>query len=186
MKGQRKDSDMDEKEQDRIKALEVAMNNEAREREFYLRHSERTRHPLGKEMFRTLAEEEQEHMERIRLLHRRLEQQGRWPEDVPVELKGTRVKNVLDSVVESIRKIPDAERDDLEAVRVAMEFEAKGEAFYSELARKADDPREKEFFALLSSLEHEHLVSLKDTQEFFRNPEGWYTAKERHSLDGGA
>ncbi len=177
---------MDRKEQDRIKALEIAMGNEAREREFYLRHSERTSHPLGKRMFRTLAEEEQEHMERIRLLHGRLEQQGRWPEDVPLDLQGTRVKGILDSLVESVSKLPEADRDDLEAVQIATEFEAKGEAFYAELAAKADDPREKDFFGLLSSMEHEHLVSLKDTQEFFKNPEGWYTAKERHSLDGGA
>lgn len=177
---------MDQKEQERIKALEIAMNNEAKEREFYLRHSERTSHPLGKRMFRTLAEEEQEHMERIKLLHRRLEQQGRWPEDVPLELQGTRVKGILDSVVESVQDVPEADRDDFEAVQIAMEFEAKGEAFYAELANKADNLREKEFFGLLSSMEHEHLVSLKDTQEFFRNPAGWYTAKERHSLDGGA
>lgn len=177
---------MDREERDRIKALEIAIDNEAREREFYLRHSERTRHPLGKRMFQRLAEEEKEHMERIRLLHRRLEQQGRWPEDVPLELQGTRVKGILASVVESVKEIPGAERDDLEAVRIAMEFEAKGEAFYAELAKKAENPREKEFFGLLSSMEHEHLVSLKDTQEFFKNPEGWYTAKERHSLDGGA
>ena len=34
--------------EERIKSLEVALNNEARERDFYLKHKERTTHPLGK------------------------------------------------------------------------------------------------------------------------------------------
>jgi rubrerythrin len=171
--------------QERIKALEVAINNETREAEFYRKHSERTTDPLGKRMFISLAHDEREHMERIQMLHKRLQQQGRWPDDVPIQVKGTRVKEVLKSAVESVDRLSRASRDDLEAVRIAIEFEAKGEAFYKELEAKTDNPMEKEFFRFLSSMEHDHLVSLKDSLEYFKNPEGWFTAKERHGLDGG-
>ena len=170
--------------QDRIKALEVAINNEAKEAEFYRKHSERTSHPLGKKMFISLAHDEREHMERIQVLHKRLQEQGRWPEDVPLKVEGTRVKEVMNSVVDSVDRVSHAGRDDLEAVRIAIEFEAKGEAFYADLAKKIESPVEKEFFKFLSSMEHDHLVSLKDTLEYFQNPEGWFTAKERHTIDG--
>ncbi len=170
--------------EERIKALEVAINNEAKEAEFYRKHSERTINPLGKKMFVSLARDEREHMERIQLLHKRLQQQGRWPDDLPIEVKGTQVKEVLSSVVESVDRLSKADRDDMEAVRIAIEFEAKGEAFYKELAARTDHPMEKEFFRFLSSMEHDHLMSLKDTLEYFKNPEGWFTAKERHGLDG--
>jgi rubrerythrin len=176
---------MDESTQERMKALEMAIHNEAKEREFYLKHSQRTTHPLGKKMFLTLADDEREHMQRIQVLHRRLKEQGRWPEDVPLEVKGTEVKEVLHAVVDSVEKVAEADRDDLEAVRIAIEFETKGEAFYARLAQKTDNPVEQEFYRFLSSMEHDHLMSLKDTLEYFENPEGWFTAMERHTLDGG-
>jgi hypothetical protein len=135
-------------------------------------------------MFISLARDEREHMERIQALHRRLREQGRWPEDVPLKVEGTRVKEVLNSVVDSVDRVSHADRDDLDAVRIAVEFEAKGEAFYADLAKKTESPVEKEFFRFLSSMEHDHLVSLKDTLEYFQNPEGWFTAKERHHIDG--
>jgi len=37
---------------------------------------------------------------------------------------------------------------------------------------------------LLSGIEREHFLSLKDMEEFIRNPSAWYTAKERHGMDG--
>ncbi len=168
----------------RMKALEVAMENEAREAEFYRKHSERTSNPLGKKMFVSLAHDEREHMERIKALHARLQQQGRWPDEVPLEVKGTQVKEVLRSFAESPQRLSVADRDDLEAVRIAIEFEQKGEAFYKDLAGKVEGRAEKEFFSFLASMEHDHLVSLKDTLEYFQNPEGWFTAKERHTIDG--
>jgi rubrerythrin len=174
---------MDTKE--RIQALEIAMENEAKEQAFYLKHSRRTTNPLGQRMFRTLAGEEQEHKERIQVLHERLKAQGRWPEDLPLEVKGTQVKAILKSVVDSVDRLPASDRDDLEAVKIAIEFENNGEIFYNKLAENTEDPVEKEFFRFLASMEHDHLMSLRETLEYFKNPEGWYTAKERHSLDGG-
>ena len=171
--------------EERIKALEMAIRNEAKEREFYLKHSQRTNHPLGKKMFITLADDEREHMERIQVLQSRLKEQGRWPEDLPLNVKGTQINEILDDVVASVEKVSEADRDDLEAVRIAIDFETKGEAFYAGLAEKTDNPVEKEFYLFLSSMEHDHLMSLKDTMEYFQNPEGWFTAKERHSMDGG-
>lgn len=168
----------------RMRALEMAMENEAREAEFYRRHSERTSNPLGRKMFISLAHDEREHMERIKALYGRLQDQGRWPEDVPLEVKGTQVKEVLKSFGQSPQRLSLADRDDLEAVRIALEFEQKAEVFYRDLAAKVEDRTEKEFFSFLASMEHDHFVSLKDTLEYFQNPEGWFTAKERHSIDG--
>lgn len=173
---------MDTKE--RIAAIEVAMENEAREQAFYLKHSERTKNPLGKKMFKTLSEEEQEHKERIQVLHQRLREQGRWPEDLPLEIGDTRVKEILRSVVASVDRLPESDRNDLEAVQIAIEFENNGEIFYRRLAEGAENSAERDFFNFLAQMEHEHLMSLRETLEYFQNPEGWYTAKERHSLDG--
>lgn len=54
---------------DRLNALEIALENETKEREFYLANAERTANPLGKAMFESIAAEELDHYERLKKLH---------------------------------------------------------------------------------------------------------------------
>ena len=50
-------------------------------------------------MFATIASDEDEHYRRIQGLHKRLKQEGKWPETVPIQVKGTEVKDVLKAFV---------------------------------------------------------------------------------------
>jgi rubrerythrin len=168
----------------RFKALEVALENERREREFYLKNSKRTSHPLGSKMFAEIADDELEHFQRIQELYRRLKEKGKWPETIPFKVKNTEVRELFKETVQTLEKSAKADMDDLDAVKIAIEFEAKGEKFYEDLAGMTEDIQEKSFYQLLSSIEREHLQSLKDTYEFFRDPEGWYRIKERLNVDG--
>jgi rubrerythrin len=170
--------------EDRIQALEVALNNESREKDFYLSHADRTTNSLGKLMFASIAGDEDEHYRRILTLHRRLREEGKWPETVPLEVEGTKVKDILTKFVKSAKTSSQAERDDLEAVKIAIEFETKGELFYGDLAQKVDNPMEKKFYEFLASIEREHRLSLEDTMEFFQDPAGWYRIKEKLHVDG--
>jgi len=170
--------------QERIQALEVALTNEKREKEFYLKNAERTTNALGKVMFASIAGDEDEHYRRILTLHRALKEEGKWPETVPLEVKGTEVKDVLKKFVDSVNTSSKADLNDLEAVRVAIDFETRGERFYRELAGKAENPVEKKFYEFLASIENEHRLSLVDTMEYFQDPAGWFRVKERHHIDG--
>ena len=176
---------MSEKIEERIKSLEVALNNEDKERKFYLKHKERTTNPVGKLMFGTLAIDESEHHQRILKLHEKLTEEGKWPDTIPLEVNGTQVDTVLEKVIDSVEKQPEADNDDIEAVKIAVDFEAKGVQFYENLRDSVDDPLEKEFYGMLASIEREHLLSLQDTLEYFKDPEGWHLTKERPHLDGG-
>lgn len=168
----------------RIEALEIALTNEKREGEFYRKHAERTKDPLGKKMFNTLADDENEHYNRILELHKKLSDEGKWPETVPLKVKDTEVKDVLQSVVDGIDTSVEANTDDLEAVKIAIEFEAKGEAFYKNLRESVEDPQEQMFYGLLETIEREHRLSLQDTYEYFKDPEGWFERMEKPGLDG--
>ena len=79
---------MSAKAADRIKALEVALNNESTERDFYLKQAARTKNAFGKKMFQTIADDELEHYSRIKELHKTLQEKGEWPETVPLQVKG--------------------------------------------------------------------------------------------------
>jgi len=170
---------------ERLNALEVALNNEKSEREFYLKHAEKTRNPLGKAMFRQIADEELEHYERLKQLHEKWEKGESWPETVPLKVKDTIVKDILKDMVKKAERMPPGDADDLEAIQTAIEFEAEGAIYYANLRDKVTDPKEKQFFNLLADMEHEHFVSLKDTEEFLTNPAAWYQKMEHTSLDGG-
>ena len=171
--------------EERIKSLEVALNNEEQERNFYLKHQERTNNPVGRLMFGTLANDESEHYQRILKLHDKLKKEGKWPDTIPLQVNGTEVKSVLQKVIKSVDNQPETNKDDIEAIQIAVEFEGKGVELYENLANSVDDPLEKEFYGMLASIEREHFLSLQDTLEYFQDPEGWYQTKEKPHLDGG-
>ena len=172
-------------EKDRLNALEVALNNEMREREFYLKNADRTQNPLGKKMFRQIGDDELEHYERLKQLHQKWAKQEKWPETVPLKVKDTVVKDILLDFVKKVNEKTKGDSDDLEAVRIALDFEAKGAKFYAEIRDASSDPKEKQFFDLLARMENEHYLSLKDTEEYFIDPVSWYRKMEHHTLDGG-
>lgn len=171
-------------EKDRLNALEVALNNETKEREFYLKHAKRTTHPLGQLMFQKIADEELEHYERLKQLHEKWKKGEQWPETLPLEVKGTIVNNILNGIIKKVDETQEANDDDLTAVRTAIDFEAKGARYYAELRDMVSDPKEKQFFDLLSKIENEHYLSLKDTEEYLTDPASWYRKTEHHGLDG--
>jgi rubrerythrin len=175
---------MGSKTEERIKALEIALNNESKERDFYLQHSERTQNSLGKLMFASIASDEEEHYRRIMELHKKLISDGKWPETIPIKVKETEVKAVFNKMGEWVEKSAKADADDKEAIKIAMNFETKGELFYSKLAQEVENPMEKNFYEFLAGMEREHRLSLEDTYEFFEDPAGWYRIKEKHHIDG--
>jgi len=174
---------MDEKE--RINALEVALNNETTEREFYLKHAGLTKNPLGKAMFKQIAAEELEHYKRLKELHEKWVKQDKWPESLPLSVKNTNIKEILVNTLKNIDKTAKADADDLEAIKIAADFEEKGTQFYAKLRDACTNPREKDFFDLLSMIENEHYLSLRDAEEYFADPTSWFTKAEHHTMDGG-
>ena len=168
----------------RLDALNVALANEMREHEFYLNNAKRTTNPMGKAMFQQIASEELEHYERLKQLSESWKKQEKWPETVPLQVKNTVVKDVLKDFVKKSAAMPAGDDDDLIAIRTAIDFEAKGAAFYARLSEAVIDLREKAFFNLLAGIEQEHFASLKDTEEYLTDPAGWYRKTERSGLDG--
>ena len=161
---------MDMKE--KLEALKLALTNEEKERDFYLAHARRTKDALGKQMFESIAADENEHYKRLVDLHAKIEERNKWPDGFSIDIP-TRVVDALGRLVKEATDSPGGDEDDVKAVRTAIEFELKGEEFYGRLADGARDKAEKRFFTLLSSMEREHRMSLEDTLEYFTDPEGW-------------
>lgn len=173
---------MDEKQ--RLNALEVALHNELAERDFYLKHASKTTNPIGKAMFEEIAADELEHYKRLKDLHEKWVKAEKWPETLPMEVKKTNIADILKNTLKKVDDMPDADDDDIKAIETAIAFEEKGVDFYSRLSSESTDPKEKAFFMLLSGIEREHFVSLKDMEEYLKDPQSWFTKSEHHGMDG--
>ncbi len=168
----------------KIKAIEIALKNEMRERDFYLKQSEKSGDPLGKKMFATMAEEEEEHARYLKELHDKLQEKGKWPGDISVVINETNVGKVLDELTDKVNPSNTATADDKEAIKIAIEFENEAYIFYKDLIKQADSPDEKEIFTILADLELEHMNSLKETLLYFESPADWFAQYEKPTLDG--
>ncbi|MFH1079264.1 MAG: ferritin family protein [Pseudomonadota bacterium] len=168
----------------RLNALEVALANEMKEHEFYLKNAGRTRNPAGKAMFQQIAAEELEHHERLKQLSETWSKRQKWPETVPLKVKETKVSSILKDMVKKASEMPKGDADDLKAVQTAIDFEANGAVYYAKLRDDCTDAGEKAFFNLLADIEHEHYVSLKDAEELMTDPVSWYRKRDRAGLDG--
>ena len=169
---------------DRISSIELALKNEQTEMEFYLHEARRSKNPLARTMFENLAKDEEEHMTRIRALHQKLISGGSWPDDLPIEVRGTNIREVLDGMVHQQGSSENHDRDDEQALERAAEFEAFGAKIYSDLAEQCENPMEKNFFSFLSRIEKEHHLSVVDSLAYLRDPEAWMMEHERSGLDG--
>ncbi len=168
----------------RMNALKFALENEHKEREFYLANARRTRNLAGKNMFKQIADEEKEHYEILKKLHEKWKEKKKWPETVPLKVKKSLAGNILKSMSGKKSARFTGNEDDLKAVRTAIDFEARGMSLYAKLGEGSADPREKDFFNLIAGVERQHFLSLRDTELFLTDPASWFQNTEKASLDG--
>jgi rubrerythrin len=169
---------------DYMSSLKLALKNEAAEMKFYQNESARSKNPLAKQMFAQLADDEKEHMQRIRQLHEKLTSDGAWPRDVAIEVNDTNVRDVLNEMTKNPGAATRHDDDDMAALKKASEFEGKGAKFYADLAAECKNPMEKNFFLFLSRIEREHQLSIMDSISYLEDPKAWMLEHERAGLDG--
>jgi len=170
--------------QGKIKSIEIALENELQERDFYLAHSRRTKNAVGKAMFEHIARDEDEHYLRLKDTHERLIQAGTWPERISIRIHDINIMDVLLKAADTARSSAPADSDDRDALKTAIEFETKGYGFYQNLSTNAASESERNFFEHLASMEREHLNSLKETLLYFEDPANWFALHEKPGLDG--
>jgi len=169
---------------DKISSVKFAMDNEQREKDYYLKEAARSKNPVVKRLLETLAEEEEDHKRWIEKLHSKLLSDGAWPEDVNLEMKDSNVTEELKKLDYKAEATKAHDDSDLAALKAAVQFEKDAADFYSELVKKCENPREKEFFSFLAKIEHDHQLSIEDSLSYLKDPEAWFDASERHGLDG--
>ncbi len=161
-----------------VGALRMAIRVEQNGYRFYRRAAQETDDPDGKELFNSLAADEEEHERILKTRLKALEQDGEWkpvaaaewPGEGPFEAEGP---------IFSRERIEEGVRDytsELSALRMAYLIEKNAVEFYTKAARETDDPVGKAMYQDLADWEKAHQRVLEEEYKFLA---------ERFKLDMG-
>ncbi len=129
-----------------FKSIDLALENEIHERNFYLLHSSKAKNPVAKGMFARIADDEQEHFERLQRIHGELTARGTWPEYITSDSSDTVAMQHLFDIARSTTDKSPVDPDDHDALKVAIAFETKGYTLYENLSTCGRISRRKIFF----------------------------------------
>ena len=68
--------------EERLKALEIAMELEEEGKKLYMDASEKATNAFAKEMFGSLAKDEDMHLEKVKAIYKKLKEERAWPKMV--------------------------------------------------------------------------------------------------------
>ena len=163
----------------------TAQEMEEKGRAFYEKAFSTSENPLGKEIFRLLIDDEIVHLERIRKISDSLTKDQHWSEDWKnLQCPYQDLGQVFREMTSRYRQAGIAGSNDLEALKLALDFEQRSVAFYENQLAQAVDPVEQAFLLQMILEEKGHSRTLQDTQYYLSDPEGWFIEKERAGLDG--
>jgi len=170
-----------------LDTLELALNSEKREMEFFLKHAQKIKNPLGKAMMHDIAEKGRENYLRLKSLcemrpNKRVADKtaGRDDKSVYVDLGDMDYEEKISRDMNAAL----ADYDDFKIIEVATRLVGKAANFFARVGEAHADPKEKEFLLTLAHAERENFLNLKDIEEYLKDPVSWFAEMEHHGLDG--
>ena len=173
-------------EQDKtLKALQMAIQMEIDGKQFYLRASQSSANQLGRELFRSLAAEEDLHCQRFDKIYDDISHQRAWPKTYLKADPGPRLRTIFGQAAGEIGPGIKVATSELDAVKTAMDMENKTYDFYQDRCKHATYDAERDYYQALAAEERQHYLVLLDYHDYLSDPATWFASKEHSSLDGG-
>lgn len=170
--------------EERLKALEIAMDREEAARTFYLEASKKVTHPFAQEMFSSFAKDEERHYRTVQKIYARLKEERAWPKLI-TSIGDAVITRAVAPQLEPLTMSTEDLNVSRKIVKLGMEREEQSIEFYHQLAEQATDPFENRFFIALEHEERGHYLTLWDYREYLEDPAGWHSMKEGFRLDAG-
>jgi bacterioferritin (cytochrome b1) len=176
---------MSEKQPEILAMLCAALELETKEKEFYEKAIKDCPEESGKEVFRILLADEEEHARGIRQIYDSLRSGRPWPEACGL------LQRPGKDIRETIREIAKRHGAQIakgtnlqDALQIGLDMERASVKFYEDLLEKASAPEEKDFLKKMTEEEKAHRLLLLDMQFYYSDPEGYFMEKEHRGLDG--
>lgn len=148
---------------------------------FYLEVAAQASSDLVTKMFRSLADDELDHI--------------KWIEDnVPgVDSAAEANRDMYARLKHIFADVPDHTKVDLamsasdvDAINAARDMEKKSIDAYAKWAEDADDDDTKDLCRVLADIERFHLQVLDNTLEYFERTADWFMQEEQWNFEGGS
>ncbi len=168
-----------------LETLQIAIQMEIDGKEYYRKASQNSGNQLGKELFQSLAAEEDIHRQKFKEIYGAIGSKKAWPKTDFQPDKGKRLRTIFAEATKVVDSDITVLTTELDAVKTAMGMENKTYDFYKSRGDNATYDAEEEFYQALAAQERAHHQVLLEYYEFLKDPAAWFVAKEHPSLDGG-
>jgi rubrerythrin len=156
-------------------ALNAALGLEQKGYEHYKEALGDAKNPLTKKLFSTLAEQELEHMNRIRELFEKDSKETSHT-TIPGQALEMIVKEVFEEFSKDDRSLWNV--DVAQAYEHAMHLEQESIDMYSSFTEESANKSEKKFFEDLTEEEVKHLTALKNVYHYLSRTADWFETTE--------
>ena len=169
-----------------LAALEKAMEVERQGKAFYEEAAGRMQDAAGKAVFQTLAKDEVEHIRLLQAEYDQIVNDSEWMElDEAKVCEPQTPLRLFPDQRDAALVIP-ANATDMDALKLAMDFEERGYKAYKKAQKGTDDPNGEKVFAFLAKQENNHYVFLQNTYDYLTNEGAWYFDEQEFPMfDGG-
>ena len=173
-------------EQERtLEALQAAIQMELDGKECYIQASQESGNGVGRQLLRSLAEEEDTHRQKFIEIYNAIQKRKGWPATDFQPDRGKRLRELFTGTCEVIGVNVKAVATEFDAINTAIDKEKNSYDFYNHQSQNATYDAERDFYEALAAEEREHELVLLDYYEYLADPVDWFTKMEHHSLDGG-
>ena len=168
-----------------LETLQIAIQMEIDGKQFYRKASQSSGNQLGKELFQSLAAEEDIHRQKFKEIYSAIGRKKAWPKTDFQPDKGKRLRTIFAQATRTVDSAITVIDTELDAVKTAMDMENKTYDFYKSRGENATYDAEERFYQALAAQERAHHQVLLEYYEFLKDPAAWFVAKEHPSLDAG-
>ena len=169
-----------------LSVLREAVRNELDGKAMYLQAAERTQGELGRSMFRSFAKEEEQHVHVLQVQYAGLNESGEWIDVGHAREEPRNPKLILfPHEVQEVKELVPQGTSDLEALKLAMEFEQRAVRMYEQAAIDADNPVAQSFYRELAEWEGTHYEILDNSHDYLANKGEWYFQEQEMPMYEG-
>ena len=173
-------------EQDKTLAgIQTAIQMEIDGKEYYHQLSQSSGSQQGRELFQTLAAEEDIHRQKFEEIYDATRNKKAWPVTDFQPDEDKRLRTIFAKATEEMGANVKTPATELNAIQTAMEMENKTYDFYKSQSQNATYDAERDYYQALAAEERGHYLVLLDYYEYLSDPAGWFVTHEHPSLDGG-
>jgi len=166
-----------------LEGLQLAIQTEIDGKEYYQKVGQSSDNQLGRQLFQSLAAEEDIHRQKFEEIYEAISGKKAWPKTDFQPDGGKRLRTIFVRATEAMGSNVKAPPTELEAIKMAIDMEVRSYELYKSRSRTATYDAERDFYETVAAEEWEHHLILVDYQEYLSDPAGWFVTKEHPSLD---